>query len=1618
MSAAMSPTDVHEALRASYLRYLETSFHLKDPLLLKQFRDLLCDKTQPPLVRPPILEVSPGFKPGASIEQLIEEGILPELFRKFERSILKRPLYSHQDKALRKAVQDRRNLVVATGTGSGKTEIFLYPIISHLLRESESGTLNNPGVRALLLYPMNALANDQIARLRTLAKLFPDITFGRYTGETDQEYDKALRSYHEFHDGENPLPNELICRDQMRDTSPHILFTNYAMLEYLLIRPRDSTLFGGDHWRLLVLDEVHSYSGALGIEIAMLLRRLKERVVQSEPGRLQCIATSATLGGGKKDFSKIAKFASSLFGEPFEIDDIIGADHVELKSEVLPWGNGSSEMYAALREAIFDAGNHAIESLAEITKEHGVPATVVAAAVADAGNAQGKEKHQVFLYRLMEGDSFVHQLREELNRKRALELREIIGAKESEVIDLVALGGQARKPGDPIPLIPARYHIMARAISGIYAWFDANGKPQLLAKRERRHQQAGREYAVFELASCNRCGEIMLVGEDKGGLVVQPPDVGDDPIAKLSWFQLRVGTGDSAVDEDDAVDADEDLLLARSANLSPMHLCRVCGRVDDASTFDLSGCEGHPAETIQIFKIENKPHRNTPRQCPSCRNLYRSVARRIVTGKQVPVAVLATALYQKIPASPKPEEAVRPGGGRKLMMFSDSRQDAAFFAPFMDSTYNKFKQRRYLVAALEDESELINLQGWAQRARKIAEKAGEWDEESDESRRKKDAGHWVLREWIAMDRRLALEGAGCVVFRLRKPKLFSALPVLSGAPWNLIQEEQWILVQVLLDTIRYQGVASFDDDDGVFNGIEHGDAIFAPRNVACYLRGTNSISKKRIHAWEPAPNYTNKRLDYLYRVLQRRGIAEDQAKEYAFSALREIWTAINHPNGPLGKLFERVAHSKYRDESNLFRLKPNWWQVRSAGDNDIYRCDTCGTVTAFAVNDVCPMSGCTGVVKPYPSAERQRNHYFNLFTSMTPIPLKVSEHTAQLTKEKAFEAQQDFINGKVNMLSCTTTFELGVDVGDLQAVFMRNMPPSPGNYVQRAGRAGRRADNAAIIVSFAQRRTHDFAYFEDWSRMVRGSVRPPSIPLNNIKIIRRHIHAEAMADYFRTNPEIFANRLESLFDPSSSRPDELNGYLAKRPEHLKERLKRVIPSPLHATLGIDDWEWLDGQGMNEEDKRECFIERLASAARDVQGDWKALQQAEEIASQLKKHKSADFFLRQLNTLKKRSLLGKLGTYGLMPKYGFPTEVVELKIRSSSKESGEIELDRDMKLALSEFAPGNQVIAGGKVWMSQAVVLPSGDRKLHEFHYWHCDTCQFFSAENIVSTGVQLALDKSCYCDGPDNVKQAKIYIYPEFGFSTAAGNGENVGDERPSLKSYSEVFFHDDATESEFIPIDGLPKILYREAKQGWIHIINNNRGDDFYICESCGYATKDNPVFDKPKSKTKPKLADHLKPWSSDQHCSNSYLERRGLGYRYRTDVLELRFPLDYLDKIELHSSDDFHSLWLSVLYALVNGACQAREIDERDLGGCMYYSQKSHPSLVLFDTAPGGAGFVHEIRDHFPEVMNMALDKLNCGSCGEDSSCIACLRTYFNQRVHNSLQRGLAKRYLEALI
>jgi ATP-dependent helicase YprA (DUF1998 family) len=230
-------------------------------------------------------------------------------------------------------------VIVATGTGSGKTESFLIPIINELMREKEAGTLG-PGVRALLLYPMNALANDQVKRIREILLNYPEITFGRYTGETAGTEKQARSSYFAA-EGKDAPANELISREAMRETPPNILLTNYAMLEYLLLRPDDVALFqsiGGSNWKFIAADEAHTYDGAHGVEVATLMRKLRERV--DPDNKIQTIGTTATIGGSNAD---IQKFANNFFGNSFAIDvpDGSASDLIRpIRAEIEPgtWG--------------------------------------------------------------------------------------------------------------------------------------------------------------------------------------------------------------------------------------------------------------------------------------------------------------------------------------------------------------------------------------------------------------------------------------------------------------------------------------------------------------------------------------------------------------------------------------------------------------------------------------------------------------------------------------------------------------------------------------------------------------------------------------------------------------------------------------------------------------------------------------------------------------------------------------------------------------------------------------------------------------------------------------------------------------------------------------------------------------------------------------------------------------------------------------------------------------------------------------------------------------------------------------------------------------------------------
>ena len=249
-----NPITAADNIKEEYIGYISTLFHISDKEYAAMFRKAL--EEDGAVSKGPYLDISDSYKTGLSLSELIKEGEVSPLFSALEGDIpdgekeiqINRGLYLHQEKAVRK-INQGKNLIVTTGTGSGKTECFIIPIINHLLREKEKGTLN-AGVRAILIYPMNALANDQMKRLRNLLKNYPDITFGVYNSSTKQNDQEGIIEYGKVYKDPygqpmKPLENEIISRDRMQETPPHILVTNYAMLEYMMLRPKDDRVFSG-----------------------------------------------------------------------------------------------------------------------------------------------------------------------------------------------------------------------------------------------------------------------------------------------------------------------------------------------------------------------------------------------------------------------------------------------------------------------------------------------------------------------------------------------------------------------------------------------------------------------------------------------------------------------------------------------------------------------------------------------------------------------------------------------------------------------------------------------------------------------------------------------------------------------------------------------------------------------------------------------------------------------------------------------------------------------------------------------------------------------------------------------------------------------------------------------------------------------------------------------------------------------------------------------------------------------------------------------------------------------------------------------------------------------------
>lgn len=1594
----MNPIETTRKISSDYQNYLKSILTVKDGELTEKAFGAL-EKSK--FVKGPYLEATPPYLQGQNLSSLMDEGIANRDFEKLApQTDVMRPLYTHQESAFKKIVVEKRNIVVATGTGSGKTESFMYPVFNHLMNEISSGRICD-GVRALFLYPMNALANDQMKRLRELLANYPEITFGRYTGETLQTEAKAkeayvakreqeIRSKNKFavrgvdysYEDLLPLPNERISREAMRANPPHILLTNYAMLEFLLITPRDNVFFNGNngkHWKFIVLDEAHTYKGANGTEIALLLRRLKERVCQNERGIIQCIATSATLGD-QDALPALANFASDIFDEHFEVSDIVTSQRVKRVYE--------DDLVRGL-----------------ITDYESFKRQVTNMEESEAGR---------YLYDELIKDIRIIDIFKNLEQKPK-DINDVAQAVFSDYEDesmkikglilLIELGVRAKKNKDTAALLPARYHLFIRALEGVYVSLY----PQRQVFLDRKEQVTiawDQKVPVFELANCQNCGQEYLIGREKEGKLMPPLE------EELPQYFLLTN---EVIDSEEISIDDDDQIIEKAGvkSIEAQDLCTACGSIVSANQKQKANCCdcSDPKKIIRVYKMASKGRE--PNTCASCGSVSSAVIKRFMTANQPATYVIANSLYamilpQKIEINP---EAVKNTGffglkdtarnqefydesGRKLLAFSDNRQEAAFFAAYMDNKYNQLMWRRLILNELRKKPNGVVIGDMIPLLYNAAKSAGLYpsDEVMTEQDKKNIAWTYLIKEFLGFERRQGLEGKGYVRF-------FPEPMTVPSGRWNFSATELWETISILMDTLRYSGAMNYPET------IDPTGDEFSPKNREVFFRQENGEKESnRFISFLPVGKTNNKRFDFIKKVLLNEGVEAAELPERSKEILRDFYSLFLELQNA-----HYILQGKTRPTDGvLYTLNFQKWKIAYVDDSDIiYQCNRCGKIATHNIRDICPEFRCSGKLEEIKAEDfRQDPYYANIYQDEKIIPMISKEHTAQLDKEAAGDIQKKFESGQVNVLSCSTTFEMGVDVGQLEAIFLRNVPPETSNYIQRAGRAGRRTSATAFSVTYARRNSHDLNYFANPPEIISGKIRAPYIELKNDKIALRHVNSIVVAWFFRKNEAYFDEKVLAITGANGmdNAAIALKMELDKKPQDLIESIKCVLTPYLFERLGIDNWDFADKiVGENG-----SLTNAIAQTLSDKESLLEIIRDRENAA--LKKHARpyTEDINRHLNTINSRQSISYLASGGVLPKYGFPVDVVKLDIFNNSAEAATVDLSRDLKLAISEYAPGSEIIAGGRIWTSYSINKVR-DKEWPTYHYYECNDCK----RTLIPEGMTTLEEDNdheeveiCTCG---KKMKAHKFIIPIFGFSTKIDDKpKRVGERRPKRFYSTKVQFggfekldtlqEKEQSFTEIAIADRVIRSMY--SPQGKLILLNKGGGKSgFFVCKSCGYACDTPQRFTNHKNR-------------SGKSCGNNSYRVVALGHIFNSDIVKLEFPKYDVQQFE------YGDLWTSLLYAILEGASDALGISRSDINGCVDRSGLN-PALILFDEAAGGAGHVKQIANKLDMVLRAALERVSgkCG-CGEETSCYGCLRGYSNQFDHDFISRGSAKVYLEWIL
>ncbi|MDW8437870.1 MAG: DUF1998 domain-containing protein, partial [Chloroherpetonaceae bacterium] len=1018
---------------------------------------------------------------------------------------------------------------------------------------------------------------------------------------------------------------------------------------------------------------------------------------------------------------------------------------------------------------------------------------------------------------------------------------------------------------------------------------------------------------------------------------------------------------------------------------------------------------------------------------------------RFLLGKDAPASVLATSLYERIETSIGRNHQPEP---KKAITFSDSRQDAAFFAPFLEGSFMRIVRRRALLDIIEQNRKQIERDGgWL--IENFVEALAQYciDREiltrddgeviNDIATARTEVWKWLIAEVINADGENSLERLALIKFNaseygyddwISKSDLYLNDLDFLRSEYRLSDEDIRNLFQALIDNFRTEAAITLPipnlDDPQIFGFI---------KNPTSFVR-INANQKQQ--PWLPTRRrngtyHSNRRSHFLKKLIKvKTGVEPDDQRVEEILSL--IWNAFTKSGSPFYNLFAHQNDGSLKLKHACIRLIP-------LKDGDAYyQCEKSKIITHRNVAGVSPVFRYESRVQKRILGQKDGaekdvlldNHYRKIYQELEPQRLVAKEHTAQLKPAEAAKVQQEFIEGRVNVLSCSTTFELGVDVGSLEAVFLKNVPPEPANYIQRAGRAGRRLSSTAFALTFCLRRSHDLKHFTDPIGIIKGEIRMPRVSIVNEKIVRRHIHSVAFAAFWKAHSDYFGDmktfflsgRAQQEFDqrlsPLKMSRDSATAFnvaefvedfvhqafpqthpffafLNGKPRLVADAIQKIVPEHLREELcGADGWKWLPDLiriDQNDPSNDGIFI-KFAS---EFYGTIAELEKQRYIA--FHNDQPVDAFTRAANTFKARQFIGEAARFGILPKYGFPIDVVKLDTSFNQSQAAQgLDLQRDLKIALAEYAPECEVVARKKIWTSWGLKVIPG-RRWERRGFKVCKECGRYESIRILNAQqYEEWRNEPCQGCGLEDFRRNGKFIFPEFGF-VAERNGRNFIGRRPDKTYASRVHFAEDGhpIQTREIAKNGCT-ISFQCATNAKLGVTNESQ---FVVCSICGYAKQGQRIPNQHR--------DHF-----GREC-NGTISNVYLGYEFRTDVVKIQCA-EYA-----HSPQP---VLLSILYALIEGASEAMGISRNDLDGCLY-KDNHQTSLIIYDNVPGGAGhvrrFINEegvIEETLQEAYRI-VKTCKCGGETGDAACYACLQNYNNQFYHDDLKRMHAIKFFEPL-